>query len=343
MTNELRVAQHAIPRHVLARFSNDDGRLTVLRRAPLMKVLRNQAPENVGVHNHLNNWRDETGEWNDELETGPLQRLDGAGARFLDDVVQFGIDVDAEAHPRLLGWDLEQRAALQLFVAGLMVRTTTFREGLDRSALPTLLSDMSRRLDDQHAVGAIGAAEYELLRRTFATEGRVEVVRPPYWHLTILVPLIQSVATQIHLDTLVAVRRFPEPLLLTGAEPVVLFPTADYAGGVSLGELLGSPDHQIEPWRDQDSVLKQINDRIHALAGLAVAVDPRTLLLMFNPDIESGGKLAWIASQVHAEGLAGAVNIMVAKSSTWLAGRDDCQILALLADAFGVQWSSDES
>jgi hypothetical protein len=60
MTNELRVAQHAIPRHVLARFSNDDGRLTVLRRAPLMKVLRNQAPENVEVHNHLNNWRDET-------------------------------------------------------------------------------------------------------------------------------------------------------------------------------------------------------------------------------------------------------------------------------------------
>jgi hypothetical protein len=333
MSDQLRVAQHAIPRHVLARFSNDDGRLTVVRRTPVIKVLRNQAPENVGVHNHLNNWRDESGQWNDELETGPLGRLDGAGGSLFQDVGQFGIEADAEAHPRLLNWDLEQRAALQLCIAGMMVRTTTFREGVDRSALPALLKDMSSRLEDQHARGAIGATEYELLRRSFATTGRVKIVRPPYWHLRILVPLIQSVATQLHLDTLVAVRRFSEPLLLTGAEPVVLYPTANYAGGVSLGELLGSSENPIQPWRDQDRVLQQINDRIHALAGLAVAVDPHTLLLMFNPDTDDGGKLAWQASRVRPEGIAGALNIMVGKNSSWLAGRDDSRLLALIADS----------
>ena len=134
-----RVRQHSVPRHVLARFENDEGGLTVVRRDPEMKVLRRQAPESVGVENHLNNWRDTDGTWNDELETGPLQNLDTVGATEIKEALRFSIEADAVTHLRLLNMELERRASLQLFVASLMVRTVGFREQFDEGALPTLL------------------------------------------------------------------------------------------------------------------------------------------------------------------------------------------------------------
>ena len=39
-TEPTRIKQHGVPRHVLARFENDGGGLTVVRRTPEMKVLR---------------------------------------------------------------------------------------------------------------------------------------------------------------------------------------------------------------------------------------------------------------------------------------------------------------
>jgi hypothetical protein len=71
-----RIKQHGVPRHMLARFENDEGGLTVIRRTPETKVLRSQSAASVGVENHLNNWRDADGKWNDDLERGPLQNLD---------------------------------------------------------------------------------------------------------------------------------------------------------------------------------------------------------------------------------------------------------------------------
>jgi hypothetical protein len=53
--------------------------------------------------------------------------------------------------------------------------------------------------------------------------------------------------------------------------------------------------------------------------------------MMFHAETEDGGKLAYIASQVQAEGLAGLVNLLAAAGSRWIAGRDDCELLAIIA------------
>jgi hypothetical protein len=58
-TNAEPIQQHIVPRHLLARFVNDDGRLTVVRQKPAMIVLRRQAPENVGTQRRFNSYQDE--------------------------------------------------------------------------------------------------------------------------------------------------------------------------------------------------------------------------------------------------------------------------------------------
>jgi hypothetical protein len=316
---------------MLARFENDEGGLTVVLVRPERKVLRNQAPESVGVKNHLNNYRDADGEWNDELETGPLQNLDSVGSAEIKDVLRFGVEADAETHMRLVNMDLEHRATLQLFVASLMVRTLGFREQFDATALPTLLTYMRERLEEQHAAGEVTDEIYELLLKTYTTPGDIRLEAPEYRHLGLLVPLIEKVATRLHLDTYVGVRRFKEPLLMTGAEPVVVFREADFSRGCSTGQLLATGDAPIEPWQEHDKLLEQIDARLHEIAGCAVALDPYTLLLMFHAETDDGGKLAYIASQVQAEGLAGIVNLIVTGASPWVAGRDDCELLELLS------------
>jgi Protein of unknown function (DUF4238) len=330
-----RIKQHSVPRHLLARFENDAGGLTVIRRSPEMKVLRCQAPESVGVEKHLNNWRDTDGTWNDELERGPLQNLDTVGSTESNAAISFGIEADAVSHLRLLNMELEQRARLQLFVASLMVRTVGFREQFDEGALPTLLAYMRARLEEQHKAGEIADDTYEALLKAYTTPGQVRLERPEYRHLGLLVPLIEKVATRLHLDTYIGVRRFEKPLLMTGAEPVVVFPNADFSQGLSTGAFLASGDSRIEPWQEHDTLLAQIDARLRELAGCALALDPYTLLLMFHAETEDGGKLAYVASQVQAEGLAGIVNLLVTARSPWIAGRDDCELLALIARLAG--------
>jgi Protein of unknown function (DUF4238) len=330
-----RIKQHSVPRHLLARFENDKGGLTVIRRTPEMKVLRRQAPESVGVENHLNNWRDTDGQWNDELERGPLQNLDTVGSTESNEAIRFGIEADAVSHLRLLNMELEQRARLQLFVASLMVRTVGFREQFDEGALPTLLAYMRARLDEQHEAGQIAEDIYETLLKAYTTPGQVRLERPEYRHLGLLVPLIEKVATRLHLDTYVGVRRFEKPLLMTGAEPVAVFPNADFSQGLSTGAFLASGDSPIEPWQEHHKLLEQIDARLGELAACAVALDPYTLVMMFHAETEDGGKLAYISSQVQAEGLAGLVNVLVAAGSPWIAGRDDCELLALIAQTVG--------
>lgn len=115
----------------------------------------------------------------------------------------------------------------------------------------------------------------------------------------------------------------------------MVFPDADFLRGCSSGELFATGEAPIEPWQGREKVLEQIDERLQEVAGIAVALDPYTLLMMFHADRDDGGKLAYIASQVPPEGLAGVVNIIVAGASPWIAGRDDCELLALVSQMAG--------
>jgi hypothetical protein len=327
------IQHHIVPRHMLARFANDDGRLTVVRQAPERKVLRRQAPDNVGTHGRFYSYQDEGGVWQNELETGPLANLDGVGSAGLDAIIRFGIEADAEGHMRLYKAELGERAELQLFIASLMVRTAGFRESCDTAALPTLIAHMRARLEEEHASGAISDEIHALLVRTLATPDHIQLKPPRLRHHARLVPLIEKMATRLHLDTLVGVRRFAGPLLFTGEQPVVVFPSADLARGCAAGAFFATGDDPVEFWRQPDELWPQIEARLQAIAGIAVAADPHTAVLMFNADTDGGGKLAYMTSQVQAEGLAGLMNILVAVGSAWVAGRDDCELLRLLAES----------
>ncbi len=323
------VRHHINPRHLLARFENDAGGLTVVRRRPWV-VLRNQAPESVGYVKRHNSRRNPDGTWDDEGEQ-ILANMDAVGAAELDEAIQFAIDADAEAHLRLLDMSLEHRANLQLFIATMMVRTPSFRERFDESALPTLIDHMRARLDEQSTAGEMDPQTHKALTTAFDTPGRVQLKRPENRHVDVMVPLIGKVATRLHLDTLVGVRRFAEPLLLTSGEPVVMFPNADVSQGRSAGEFLfATGESPIQSWQEMDTLLDQVDARLRTLAGLGIAIDPHTVLMMFNADTDDGGKSAFITSQVPAEGLAGVVNILVTGRSEWVAGRDDCEFLSLI-------------
>jgi hypothetical protein len=168
------------------------------------------------------------------------------------------------------------------------------------------------------------------MKGVLETPGSVRLIPPPHHHQARLVPLIERVATRLYLDSLVAVRRFAKPLLFTGAEPVIIFPDADLSNGCSSGEFFTSGEKPVEFWQEADELWAQLEAR---LAGIAVAVDPHTAILMFNPDTEAGGKLAVITAKVQADALAGLMNLLVTGGSAWVAGRDDCELLSLQAQS----------
>ena len=332
------IQHHTNPRHLLARFANDNGKLTVVREKPELLVLRNQAPENVGTHRRFNSFKDEDGRWRDDIERGPLANIDGAGDEALDAVIRFGVEADAEGHLRLYDGDLDARAKLQLFVATLLVRTAGFRESWDEAAAPTLAAYMLARLEEKRAAGDFDDDEeekeaYRVLKGALETPASVRLNAPPYHHQGRLVPLIEKVGMRLHVDTLVGVRRFAEPLLLTGAEPVVVFPDTDMANGCSAGAFFASGERPVETWQEPDELWAQVDARLKAAAGIAVAIDPHSAVLMFNADTDDGGKLAFITSEVEPSALAGLINICVVGASEWVAGRDDCELLRMLAEA----------
>jgi hypothetical protein len=326
-----RRTHHSVPRHVLARFSNPDGRLTVIRRTPEFKVLRRQAPENVGAYRRLYSWQQEDGTWNDELETGPLDRLDSAGASEIDEAIQFAIDHDAETHLRILDWPPEKRAPLQLFLAGLMVRTPELRDDLDAKALPTLLEQLRRNADQAAKADPTDSVTHDVVKQILDTPGRVKLDAPPLRHHALLIPLIEAVSMRLHLDMLVAVRRFSKPLLLTGSQPVVVFPSHDMTRGMASARFLSEGSDAIRMWDPREDLLSAVDARFNQLAGAAVALDPHTLLFMFNPDSAEGGKIVFASSQIPEFALAGIVNVMVLGGARWVAGRDDCEFIASLS------------
>lgn len=322
------VKHHINPRHLLARFANDDGGLTVVRRPWL--VLRNQAPESVGYIKRHNSRRNPDGTWSDESEQ-ILANMDAIGSVELDDAIRFAIDADAEAHLRLLETSLEHRANLQLFIATMMVRTPSFRARFNESALPTLVEHMRERLAERLAAGQIDPQTHKALTTALDRPAHVRLTPPENRDIDVMVPLIAKVATRLHLDTLVGVRRFGKPLLITSGEPVVAFPDADFSKGRSAGEFLFTTgENPVQSWQDMDTLMEQVDTKLRTLAAIAIAIDPHTVLMMFNADTNDGGKSAFITSQVPAEGLAGAVNILATGHSEWVAGRDDCEFLSLV-------------
>jgi hypothetical protein len=229
---------------------------------------------------------------------------------------------------------LDHRANLQLFIATLMARTPGFRKRFNDAALPTLIAEMKARLGTASASGKIDAQSYKALMSALETPGQTKLEPPKNRDVDVMLPLILKIATRLHLDTLVGVRRFSQPLLLTAEEPVVVFPNADFSQGRSAGELLfATDDDPIQSWQELDALLEQVDAKLQTIAAVAVAIDPHTMLLMFHADRDEGGKAAFIASQIQPEGLAGAVNATVSGSSEWVAGRDDCQMLSLLVQS----------
>ncbi len=329
MSTNQSVKHHINPRHLLARFENDGGGLTVVQRRPWV-VRRNQAPASVGYIKWHNTRRNPDGTRSDESEQ-ILANMDAVGATELDETIRFAIDADAETHMRLLNTSLEHRANLQLFIATMMVRTPSFRARFEGSALSTLIEHMRGRLDEQLAAGEIDPHTHKSLTTAFETPGRVKLTHPKNRHVDVMVPLIVKVATRLHLDTLVGIRRFAKPLLLTSGEPVVVFPTADFSQGRSAGDFLfATGESTVQSWQEMDTLLDQVEAKLRTLAALAIAIDPRTVLMMFNADTDDGGKSAFITSQVPAEGLVGVVNILATGASEWVAGRDDCEFLSLI-------------
>jgi hypothetical protein len=140
---------------------------------------------------------------------------------------------------------------------------------------------------------------------------------------------------------LLAVRRFARPLLYTGSQPVLVLPTHDLTRGLSSSAWLAGERARVRLWETEEEVLTAVEGSLSALAGVALALDPHTLLLMFNPDTDEGAKLLWMSSQLPAEALAGVVDIRLAAGSRWIAGRDDSDLLQLLVRSVGEQRQTD--
>ena len=325
-------AHHAVPQHLLRRFADESGRLTVVRVSPERKVLRRQSVREVGTYRRLNSWQNKDGSYDDELETGPMARLDSVGANALDDARDFAI-AHAVEHLRLLDRTPDERVPLYLFAAGQMVRSPELRERLDEQALPALKKHILDGLEEAVRAGTARDEDVQPVRLAAKRGGGFLLTLGANRHQALLLALIETVTAAIGSRFIVAVRRLPEPILITGSEPVVLFANHRFERGRSCAQLLTDRQDPIRLWDDRTVVLKHVDEVLGKLAGLAVAIDPRTLLLMVNPDLAESTKLLWIADHVPPEALGGMVNVLVTAGSRWIAGHDGLDYMTLLASA----------
>ena len=324
---------HSVPKHLLRRFANDDGRLTVVQLRPEPEVLRRQHPRRIGALPHLNTWTNEDGTRHERLETEPLNRIDTAGADAIRRTAEYAIKCGADARLRIVDWPAEDRVGLYLTIAGLMVRSPDLREQLDEHALPTLLAEMRQRLDAAEKDRTENRDAIALLRGVLDTPGAVTLDPSRNRHQAALVPLIKTVGIALGENYLAAVRRLPAPALHTGSEPVVLFPTHRIDQGTSCARLLTERDDPVRMWDEHHDMLASVEAIVAGLAGLAVAIDPRTVVLLFNPETEEGCGLMFMASELTPSTLGGLVNLAVTANSRWIAGRDDCDFLQMTVRA----------
>lgn len=319
---------------MLRRFTDGDGRLTVVHVRPEPEVERGKHPRRVGLVPELNTWQHDDGTVDDELERVPLNRLDNAGAQALRDVVAFADDVEPSGQMRLLDRGWQERLQLTLHIAGLMVRGPLLRDRLDEVALPTLIQQMRENLFRELAEGRTTEEVARPLLLALDRPGMVTLEPGRNRHQAALLDLVQTVTAAIGSTHLVAVRRVSEPLL-TGSEPVVCFENADIVGGVPCARLLTDADPPVRFWDESEPTLARVTEVLSATAGPAFAADRHTVVLMFNPDTTHGGKLAFMASELSDEALTGILNIKVAGASAWVAGAAGDKTLEVLAGAVG--------
>jgi hypothetical protein len=119
----------------------------------------------------------------------------------------------------------------------------------------------------------VGAPRWDLRRsaraalsNTFDLPGMVSLAPPRNRHQAILPELILQATAAIGAAHVVAVRRTTHPML-TGSEPVVVFPTWDLIEGVSCAELLRTADPPIPLWEERDELLQRVGDRLRETAG----------------------------------------------------------------------------
>lgn len=205
----------------------------------------------------------------------------------------------ADEHLRLVDVSSKDFVGLYLTIAGLIVRSPGLRQQLDANALPTLLDEMRARLEVTEASGKADPEVVAALRRTLQRSGAVALDPNPNRHHAALVPLIRTIATTLRLNHLAAVRQLDEPGLHTGSDPVVLYPTHRFDEGMPCARLLIEGAASVRMWHERHNLLSAVERIVSGIAGLAFALDPRTLVLLFDPESEKGSNLMFAASQIR--------------------------------------------
>jgi hypothetical protein len=83
----------------------------------------------------------------------------------------------------------------------------------------------------------------------------------------LLLALIETVIAAIGSRFIVAVRRQPEPMLVTGSEPVVLFQNQRFEHGDSCARLLADREDPIRLWDDRAVLLKHVDEILGSSPG----------------------------------------------------------------------------
>lgn len=321
---------HHVPKFMLRGFADTDGRLTVVKVQPTPVVERGKHPRRVGVVSRLNSWEHPDGSFDDELERGPLSRLDSFGAEGLRDLIEFAEAVRPEGQLRLLDRDWEDRIALTMHTAGLMVRSPKLRKALDDQALPTMIEDMRAKLLRAIETGEAEEQHVRPVLLAFDRPGMVRLEPGRNRHQAALVDLITTATAAIGATHIVSVRRVQTPLF-SGSEPVVLFPDSDIVRGVSCAELFSKADPPVAFWEQRPDMLARVNEILVATAGLAWAADRQTVVLMSNPDTADGAQLTYLFNELPGYALAGVLNLKVTAASDWIAGAAEDELLEILA------------
>jgi hypothetical protein len=315
---------------MLRGFADQDERLTVVKVRPTSLVERRKHPRRVGVVERLNSWEHPDGTFDDELERLPLSRLDSFGAEGLRDLIGFAEAIRPEGQLRLLDRDWEDRIALTMHTASLMVRSPKFREALDEQALPTMIEHMRTKLLRAIEEGEAEEQHVRPVLLAFDRPGMVWLEPGRNRHQAALVDLITTVTAAIGATHIVSVRRVESPLL-TGSEPVVVFRDPDIVRGMSCAELLSGAEPRVAFWEQRPDMLARVNEILVATAGLAWAADRHTVVLMSNPETADGGRLTYLFNELPGDSLAGILNLKVAAASDWVAGAAGDELLEILA------------
>jgi hypothetical protein len=306
---------HYVPKFMLRRFCGPDGRMTVVRVRPEPEVRRGKHPRKVAVARRLNTWEHPDGSFDDQLEQLELTNLDRGSAEALREVIEYAEAVQPEDQLRLFNRNWEDRVPLTAHIAGLMVRGPKLREVFDEQALPAVVDFLRTRINEGIEDGSVEEEHARPLLLAFDRPEMVSLEPPRNRHQAILPDLIVAATAAIGARHVVAVRRTSEPML-TGSEPVVLFPTWDITKGLSCADYLRTAEPPIPLWEEHEELLTRFGSRLSETAGLAFAADPHTVVLMFHPESEDGAKLAFVFSEVETSALAGVLSLKVASNYT---------------------------